>query len=140
LLAAREGIAVCVGVTLIDGLVLARSQFHHSANYRSVVAHGVARLVEEETTKRRVLAALVDKIGEGRSTDSRPPTARELAQTAVLALPLREVAAKVRTGGAADDPEDLDLPYWAGVVPLRLAPGTPRPAPDTTAPIPAYLR
>lgn len=140
LLAAREGIAVCVGVTLIDGLVLARSQFHHSANYRSVVAHGVARPVEDETTKRRVLAALVDKIGEGRSTDSRPPTARELAQTAVLALPLREVAAKVRTGGAADDPEDLDLPYWAGVVPLRLAPGTPQPAPDTTAPIPAYLR
>lgn len=129
LLAARRGLPVCVAVTLLDGLVLARSQFHHSANYRSVVAHGTATPVESDEDRRRVLAALVDKIATGRAADTRPPTARELAQTAVLALPLRDVAAKVRTGGVADDPDDLGLPHWAGVVPLRLAAG--RPEPDT---------
>src|SRR5690349_16934030 len=93
MLAARgEGMPVCVTVTLIDGLVLARSQFHHSANYRSVVAHGLARLVTGDAEKRRVLSALVEKVAPGRSTDTRPPTDRELAQTAVLALPLREVS------------------------------------------------
>jgi RimJ/RimL family protein N-acetyltransferase/nitroimidazol reductase NimA-like FMN-containing flavoprotein (pyridoxamine 5'-phosphate oxidase superfamily) len=142
LLAARgtTGLPVSVAVTLLDGLVLARSQFNHSANYRSVVAHGVARLVEDSADKRRVLTALTDKIGAGRAADSRPPTARELAQTAVLALPLREVSAKVRAGGVADDPADLALPYWAGVVPLRLTPGAARPAAGVTAPVPSYLR
>ncbi|MCW2639994.1 MAG: gcn5-related n-acetyltransferase [Dactylosporangium sp.] len=142
LLAARQatGLSVSVAVTLLDGLVLARSQFNHSANYRSVVAHGVARLVDDEADKRRVLDALVDKIGAGRTADSRPPTARELAQTAVLALPLREVSAKVRSGGVIDEPEDYALPYWAGVVPLRLTPGAPQPDAGVTAPVPSYLR
>jgi RimJ/RimL family protein N-acetyltransferase/nitroimidazol reductase NimA-like FMN-containing flavoprotein (pyridoxamine 5'-phosphate oxidase superfamily) len=142
LLAARQatGLPVSVAVTLLDGLVLARSQFNHSANYRSVVAHGVARLVDDEADKRRVLTALADKIGAGRAADSRPPTARELAQTALLALPLRDVSAKVRSGGVVDDPEDLSLPYWAGVVPLRLAPGRPEPDAGVTTPVPAYLK
>ncbi|HEV7897713.1 MAG TPA: bifunctional pyridoxamine 5'-phosphate oxidase family protein/GNAT family N-acetyltransferase [Planosporangium sp.] len=142
LLAARgpAGLPVCVAVTLLDGLVLARSQFEHSANYRSVIAHGVARLVEDEADKRRVLTALVDKIGVGRAADSRPPTDKELAQTALLALPLREVSAKVRTGGVIDEPADHALPHWAGVVPLRLTAGLPQPDPGVTVPVPGYLR
>ena len=141
LLAARgEGLPVCVTVTLIDGLVLARSQFHHSANYRSVVAHGTARLVTDPGERAGAFAALVDKVMPGRAADSRPPNAKELAQTAVLALRLEEVSAKVRAGGVADDAADLGLPHWAGVVPLRLHTGTPEPEPDLRAPLPDYLR
>ncbi|NJC68290.1 GNAT family N-acetyltransferase [Planosporangium thailandense] len=142
LLAARdpEGLPVCVAVTLLDGLVLARSQFNHSANYRSVIAHGAARLVTDETEKRRVLTALADKVAVGRAADSRPPTDKESAQTAVLALPLTEVSAKVRTGGVNDDPEDYALPHWAGVLPLRLTPGIPQPDTGVTVPVPDYLR
>ena len=141
LLAARgDGLAVCVSVTLLDGLVLARSQFHHSANYRSVVAHGHARLVTTDAEKRRVLSALVDKVVPGRSADTRPPTDRELAQTAVLALPLREVSVKARTGGPVDDTEDYALPYWAGVVPMRSVPARPVPDAGLTVPVPAALR
>jgi nitroimidazol reductase NimA-like FMN-containing flavoprotein (pyridoxamine 5'-phosphate oxidase superfamily) len=141
LLAARtaDGLPVCLVVTLLDGLVFARSQFHHSANYRSVVAHGTARLVTDEPTKRRVLTALLDKLGPGRAADSRPPTRGELAATAVLALPLREVSLRSRTGGVVDEPEDHALPHWAGVVPLRLTPGAPQPEPEVTAATPAYL-
>jgi nitroimidazol reductase NimA-like FMN-containing flavoprotein (pyridoxamine 5'-phosphate oxidase superfamily)/RimJ/RimL family protein N-acetyltransferase len=135
-----DGLPVCVTVTLIDGLVLARSQFHHSANYRSVVAHGTAALVTDPAERDRAFAALVDKIMPGRTGDSRPPNAKELAKTALLALPLREVSAKVRTGGVGDDEEDLDLPHWAGVVPLKLVAGLPEPAPDVLVPLPAYLR
>src|SRR5436305_3288139 len=113
------GLPVCVTVTLIDGLVLARSQFHHSVNYRSVVAHGVAYPVTDPAVKRRVLAALVDKVGPGRSGHTRPPSDRELAKTGVLALRLSEVSAKVRTGGVADEPDHHALPHWAGVVPPR---------------------
>jgi nitroimidazol reductase NimA-like FMN-containing flavoprotein (pyridoxamine 5'-phosphate oxidase superfamily) len=139
LLAAREGLPVCVAVTLLDGLVLGRSQFHHSANYRSVVAHGVARLVTDEATKHDVLTALVNKIGPGRAADSRPPNAQELAKTAVLALRLHEVSAKVRAADVVDEPEDYALPHWAGVVPMRLTPGAPEPDEGVTAPLPAYL-
>ncbi|MEV4542588.1 bifunctional pyridoxamine 5'-phosphate oxidase family protein/GNAT family N-acetyltransferase [Micromonospora echinaurantiaca] len=141
LLAARgDGLPVCVAVTLLDGLVYGRSQFHHSANYRSVVAHGTARLVTDEREKAAVLTALVEKVGAGRSADSRPPSRRELAETAVLALPLREVSVRARTGGVRDDEADLDLPHWAGVVPLRLTAGAPEPDAGVTAPVPAYLR
>jgi len=141
LLAARsDGIRVCVTVTHLDGIVYARSQFHHSANYRSAVAHGIARLVTEEPEKRRVLAALVDKIGTGRAADTRPPTRKELAETSVLALPLREVSVKARTGGPIDEEADLDLPFWAGVVPLRLTPGRAEPAAEVRRPTPDYLR
>ncbi|MBX6355145.1 MAG: GNAT family N-acetyltransferase [Micromonosporaceae bacterium] len=142
LLAARtaDGLPVCVTVTLLDGLVYARSQFHHSVNYRSVVAHGRAHLVRDEAAKRRALAALIEKVGSGRYADSRPPTRKELAETAVLALPLEEVSVKARVGGVADEPEDLHLPYWAGVVPLRLTPGVPEPDKGVTVPVPEYLR
>ncbi|MFG2055020.1 bifunctional pyridoxamine 5'-phosphate oxidase family protein/GNAT family N-acetyltransferase [Micromonospora sp. NPDC048930] len=142
LLAARtgDGLPVCVAVTHLDGLVFARSQFNHSANYRSVVVHGSARLVTDEREKLAVLTALVEKVAPGRAGDSRPPSRKELAETAVLALPLREVSVRARAGGANDDPADLDLPYWAGVLPLRLTPGIPVPADGVTAPVPAYLR
>ncbi|MEV4622859.1 bifunctional pyridoxamine 5'-phosphate oxidase family protein/GNAT family N-acetyltransferase [Asanoa sp. NPDC049573] len=141
LLAARgDGLRVCVTVTLLDGLVLARSQFNHSANYRSVVAHGVATLVRDEETKRSVLTALVEKVGAGRSAETRPPTKRELAETAVLALPLVEVSARQRSGGVIDDEDDLSLPHWAGVLPLRLTPGVPEPDAAVAVATPAYLR
>ncbi|WFE49696.1 bifunctional pyridoxamine 5'-phosphate oxidase family protein/GNAT family N-acetyltransferase [Micromonospora sp. WMMD1155] len=141
LLAARgDGLPVCVAVTLLDGLVYARSQFHHSANYRSVVAHGTARLVTDEREKLAMLTALVEKVGSGRSTDTRPPSRRELAETAVLALPLREVSVRSRSGGVREDEADLHLPHWAGVLPLRLTAGQPEPAPGVTAPLPAFLR
>ena len=142
LLAARgpDGLPVCVAVTVLDGLVYARSHVHHSANYRSVVAHGTARLLTEETEKRAALAALIDKVGAGRSADSRPPTRRELAETAVLALPLHEVSVKARSGGVLEDDEDLGLPYWAGVLPLRQVPGLPVPEAGVTVPLPDYLR
>jgi hypothetical protein len=132
---------VCVTATLVDGLVLARSGMHHSLEYRSVVAVGNARLVTDADEKRRALAAVVDHVASGRSADSRPPSARELAATAVLALDLVEVSAKVRTGGPADDQEDLALPHWAGILPLTLQPGTPIPADDLdpATPLPAYL-
>jgi uncharacterized protein len=141
LLAARtpEGLPVCLTATLVDGLVYARSQFHHSANYRSVVVHGTARLVRDDDEKRRVLAALVDKFGEGRAADTRPPSRRELSETAVLALPLREVSVKARAGGAVDEPDDLALPYWAGVVPMRLVAGPAQPEADVAVPVPGYL-
>lgn len=139
LLQARAGLRVCLSVTHLDGLVLARSQFHHSANYRSVVAHGIATLVSSEDEKLRVLAAIVDKIGEGRSAHTRPPTAKELAQTSVLALKLDEVSVRRRTGGVLEDEEDLDLPYWAGVVPLRVVAGQPSPDNGVLAATPSYL-
>ncbi|MEV2256828.1 pyridoxamine 5'-phosphate oxidase family protein [Streptomyces sp. NPDC050147] len=113
------GLAVCLTVTHVDGLVLARSAFHHSINYRSVVIHGTAHQVTDPEEKRAALDALVDHVVPGRSADSRPANAKELAATAVLSLDLAAVSAKVRTGGPNDDPEDLGLPYWAGVVPLR---------------------
>ncbi|MGW5673114.1 bifunctional pyridoxamine 5'-phosphate oxidase family protein/GNAT family N-acetyltransferase [Micromonospora sp. NPDC003776] len=142
LLAARngDGLPVCVAVTHLDGLVLGRSQFHHSANYRSVVAHGTARPVTDEAEKARVLTALVEKVAAGRSTDSRPPTRKELAETSVLALPLREVSVRIRAAGVLDEPADYDLPYWAGVLPLRLTRGVPEPDAGVTAPLPGYLR
>jgi nitroimidazol reductase NimA-like FMN-containing flavoprotein (pyridoxamine 5'-phosphate oxidase superfamily)/RimJ/RimL family protein N-acetyltransferase len=142
LLAARggDGLPVCLAVTHIDGLVLARSQFHHSVNYRSVVAHGVARLVTDQAEKLRILTALVNKVAAGRAADTRGPNRRELAETAVLALPLTDVSVKTRTGGVKDEPEDYSLPYWAGVVPLRLASGRPQPDAGVTRTLPDYLR
>lgn len=113
------GLAVCLTVTHVDGLVLARSAFHHSINYRSVVIHGTAHQVTDPEEKRTALDALVDHVVPGRSADSRPANAKELAATAVLSLDLAAVSAKVRSGGPDDDPEDLGLPHWAGVVPLR---------------------
>ncbi|MFY1633176.1 pyridoxamine 5'-phosphate oxidase family protein [Solwaraspora sp. WMMB335] len=141
LLAARDrhGLAVCVAVTILDGLVYARAQAHHSANYRSVVVHGTARLVGDPADKRRVLDALIDKAAPGRAPDSRPATGRELAQTAVLAVALDEVSVKTRAGDPSDDEADLALPYWAGVLPLRTVADPPQPAAGVTVPTPGYL-
>ncbi|WIM87942.1 pyridoxamine 5'-phosphate oxidase family protein [Candidatus Mycobacterium wuenschmannii] len=138
---APGGLAVCVTATLVDGLVMARSWMHHSMEFRSVVAVGNARLVTDGDEKQRALAAVVDHVAAGRAADSRPPSARELAATAVIALDLREVSAKVRVGGPVDDDDDLALPHWAGVLPLTLQPGTPIPADglDPAIELPAYL-
>lgn len=135
--AAGSGLPVCVTVTLVDGLVLARSAMHHSVNFRSVVAVGEARVVDDPAEKSRALGCLLDHIAPGRAADCRAPDARELAATGVLALDLAEVSAKVRDGPPADDPQDLPLPHWAGVVPLTLTAGTPVPAADLDPAIPA---
>ena len=116
------GVPACVTVTLLDGLVLARSAFHHSMNYRSAVVLGTARLVTAADEKSRALEAIVEHIVPGRGADARPPSANELLATSVLALPIEEGSAKVRTGPPLDDPEDMGLDVWAGVVPLRLSP------------------
>lgn len=136
-----SGLPVCVAVTLVDGLVLARAALHHSVQYRSVVVRGAARLVTDRVEKLRALAALLDHVAPGRAADARPPNSRELALTAVLALDLVEVSAKVRAGGPVDDPDDVVLPHWAGVVPLRLTAGTPLPAEDLdpAVALPGYL-
>ena len=120
-----EGIPVCVTATLIDGLVLARSAFHHSVNYRSVVVLGTARLVEDPAEKMEALRLFTEHIMKGRWDEIRQPTQQELKATTVLAVPLQEVSAKVRTGGPVDDDEDYELPIWAGVLPLPVLPGAP---------------
>lgn len=143
MLAARlAGMPVCVTVTLVDGLVLARAAMHHSMNYRSVVAVGAARIVEDPDEKAQALHAVLNHIRPGRADDCRPPDARELAATAVLALDLDKVSAKIREGGVSDDAEDLTLPYWAGVVPVRLTAGAAVPDADLdpATPLPSYLR
>ncbi|MFF2213108.1 pyridoxamine 5'-phosphate oxidase family protein [Streptomyces antibioticus] len=127
---ADPGLPVCVTVTHVDGLVLARSAFHHSINYRSVVVHGVAHTVTDPEEKRVALDALVDHVVPGRAADSRPANKKELAATAVIRLDLNEVSAKTRTGGVNEEPEDLGLPHWAGVIPLRTGYGTPLPEAD----------
>jgi nitroimidazol reductase NimA-like FMN-containing flavoprotein (pyridoxamine 5'-phosphate oxidase superfamily) len=119
------GLNVCVTVTLADGLVLARSAFNHSMNYRSVVALGNAVTVDEPGEKLEALRAFTDKILPGRWNDARQPNEKELKATSILRLPLDEVSAKVRVGGVEDDDEDYALPVWAGVVPLRLTADAP---------------
>ncbi|MEU6119358.1 pyridoxamine 5'-phosphate oxidase family protein [Streptomyces sp. NPDC047117] len=136
------GLAVCVTVTHVDGLVLARSAFHHSINYRSVVVHGTAHQVTDPEEKTAALDALVDHVLPGRAADSRPGNTRELAATAVIRLDLTEVSAKIRTGGPNDEPEDLSLPHWSGVVPVAPTYGPLIPS-DDLAPgtaVPAYLQ
>ena len=123
--ALSAGAEACITVTLLDGLVLARSAFHHSMNYRSAVVLGTAREVTETTAKVAAMRALVDHLMTGRWEDARQPTAGEIAATIILELTLSEASAKVRTGGPIDSEADYLLPVWAGVVPLRLTPGTP---------------
>ena len=125
MLRASAGAEVCVTITLLDGLVLARSAFHHSMNYRSVVLLGEARKVEDPAEKRSAFDVIVDHVLPGRSEVARPASDSELRATLVLALPIEEGSAKVRTGGPIDDDEDMDLPVWAGVVPLRVTPSPP---------------
>ncbi|KES05956.1 hypothetical protein BU52_17735 [Streptomyces toyocaensis] len=138
---AGQGLPVCLTVTHVDGLVLARSAFHHSVNYRSVVVHGPAYDVTDPEEKRQALDALVDHVVPGRAADSRPANKKELAATAVIRLELNEVSAKLRTGGVNDEPEDLNLPHWAGVVPLNKGYGAPLADPGLApgAELPGYL-
>jgi len=119
------GIDVCVTVTLIDGLVLARSAFHHSMNYRSVVVLGKAEMITEADEKTRALVAFTEHIVPGRWAEIRWPTEPELKATTVLRLPITEASAKIRTGDPIDDDEDYSMNVWAGVIPLTLAPGEP---------------
>jgi nitroimidazol reductase NimA-like FMN-containing flavoprotein (pyridoxamine 5'-phosphate oxidase superfamily) len=119
------GVDVCVTVTLVDGLVLARSAFHHSVNYRSVVIVGQARLVEDAEEKNAALRAVTEQIVPGRWDQVRWPNEQELKATKVLALPIDEASAKVRTGPPIDDEEDYALDVWAGVLPLNLSTGAP---------------
>lgn len=120
---AAEGIPVCVTVTLVDGLVLARSAFHHSMNYRSVVILGAAHRVESDEEKLAALRTFSEHVVPGRWADVRQPTPQEMKATTVLALALEEVSAKIRTGPPVDEDADYVLPIWAGVLPLRLTPG-----------------
>jgi hypothetical protein len=137
-----EGIPVCVTVTHVDGLVLARSAFHHSVNYRSVVILGTARVVNDSAEKMEALRIFTDHVMKGRWDNVRQPNEQELKATTVLALPLEEVSAKVRTGGPIDDEEDYALPVWAGVLPLETV--AKEPVPDAQRrndqPIPDYMK
>lgn len=131
----------CLSVTHVDGWVLARSHFHHSVNFRSVVLFGTAKLVADPLRKAQCLAHLVEVLIPGRAADTRPADPEELAGTSLLELVVEDLSVKVREGGPKDHPDDLNSPAWAGVVPLALRPGTPEPAADLAPGIalPAYL-
>ncbi len=137
-----DGEPVGVTVTLIDGLVLARSWLHHSAPYRSVVIHATARVVADEQECLAAMAALIDHIAAGRSADTRPPTKKELARTAIVAIRLEQVSLKTRGPHLGEEPGDEQLPHWAGVIPLKLVAGEP--VPDAAlvdgVPLPDYLK
>jgi nitroimidazol reductase NimA-like FMN-containing flavoprotein (pyridoxamine 5'-phosphate oxidase superfamily) len=126
---AAQGASICVTVTLVDGLVLARSAFHHSMNYRSVVVIGTAEVVENEQDKMFALRAFTEHIVPSRWQDVRPPDTKELAATLVLRMPIIEASAKIRTGPPLDDDADYELSVWAGIVPLRLTSDSPIPDP-----------
>jgi nitroimidazol reductase NimA-like FMN-containing flavoprotein (pyridoxamine 5'-phosphate oxidase superfamily) len=117
------GIPVCITVTLLDGMVLARSAFHHSMNYRSVVVFGEAHFVDDADEKNEALRVITEHLVPGRWAEVRWPNPRELKATSVLAIDLHEVSAKIRTGGPVDDAEDMTMPVWAGVIPLQLTTG-----------------
>ena len=128
-----RGVPACLCVTLLDGLVLARSHFDHSVNYRSVVAFGHARVLEDAAAKAQALARFVDVLVPGRAVESRAADASELGATTVLVFEIEDASAKVRDGGAKENAADLVLPYWAGVLPQRQAFGPPQPQPDLVA-------
>jgi uncharacterized protein len=135
-----SGLAVCITVTLVDGLVLARSIFNHSMNYRSVVALGQAARIDDPAEKLSALQAFTDKLIRGRWNDARQPNEKELKATSILKLPLTEVSAKIRTGAVEDDAEDYAFPVWAGIIPLRLVAGPAErdDRSDPSIPTPAY--
>jgi uncharacterized protein len=135
------GIPVCVTVTLVDGLVLARSIFHHSMNYRSVMIFGTANVVGDEKEKLHALRSFSEHVLPGRWADVREPNKVELKQTLVLRIPLKEASAKIRTGAPVDEESDYNLRVWAGELPLRIVAGTPiqDPRSEFEVPIPSYL-
>jgi nitroimidazol reductase NimA-like FMN-containing flavoprotein (pyridoxamine 5'-phosphate oxidase superfamily) len=137
----RAGGELCVAFTLLDGLVLARAVCHHSMNYRSAVLFGRGQLIDGEEEKLRALQALTDQILPGRWGDARPPTRTELRTTAVVAMPIDSASAKIRSGQPVDDEDDLSLPIWAGVLPLRQQVLEPIPDPRLSAgiPLPDYV-
>ncbi|HEX7422751.1 MAG TPA: pyridoxamine 5'-phosphate oxidase family protein [Terriglobales bacterium] len=135
-----QGVPVCITVTLLDGLVLARSVFNHSMNYRSVVILGTATLVDDPAEKIAALRALSEHILPHRWDDSRPPNEKELKATSVLRLPIREFSAKVRVGPPVDDDEDYSFPTWAGVIPLKMNSGPPIRDERCEQELPAYLQ
>jgi len=134
MLRAGTDAAVCVTFTLLDGLVLARSAFHHSMNFRSVVLVGTATKVDDVDEKRRAFDVIVDHVMAGRSEMARPANEAEIRTTLVLRLPITEGSAKIRTGGPIEEPSDLGLPVWAGVVPIATVEGTPEQDPLQTVP------
>ena len=142
LAALREGAEACLVVTLLDGLVMARSAFNHSMNYRSVVVVGRAREVTDPTEKMGAMESLLEHVAQGRWQDTRHPSQAEFESTVILALGLDEASAKVRTGGPIDAPEDLELGHWAGVIPLALRADPPVNSADLNRdiPAPAYAR
>ena len=136
-----EGIPACVTVTHVDGLVLARSHFHHSVNYRSAVCFGIARAIDAAEAKAEALGRFVDAILPGRADEAREADRNELAATRVLRLQIEDASVKVREGGAKDDKADLALPHWAGVVPLALRAAAPLPAEGCEhSPLPASVQ
>ncbi len=137
-----SGELACLTITNIDGIVLARSVFHHSINYRSAVLFGRAEVIESPEEKQEALARFTERLLPGRWEDARPPNAQELKATGVLRFTIESASAKIRTGPPGDDPEDQDLPVWAGILPLHTRFGTPLPDPQQPAdrPLPDYLR
>lgn len=140
--ALEGGNPACIEVTLADGLVLARSGFHSSFNYRSVVIYATARKIVDETEKLSALKVFMEKIAPGRWDELRPPTRQEMKATTVLAFDLTEVSAKIREGGVEDEPEDMNDPVWAGIVPIYRSFGQPEPDAQLRADItlPDYLK
>lgn len=137
---AAAGATVCVTLTELDGLVIGRSAFHHSMNYRSAVVIGPARLVEDPAERDRALTLVVDHMVPGRTATLRPSTRKELAATAVLAVPLHEASMKARAGGPGDEPEDVEAGGWGGHVPIRRVAGAPVPDVDAVGPVPTGVR
>ncbi len=121
----EQGVDVCINVTLLDGLVIARSLFHHSMNYRSVVLFGKAKIIKDEEGKMSALKAITEQMISGRWNEARIPNQKELKATNVLSFEIKEGSAKIRTGAPSDDAEDYSLPYWAGELPLKLTSGNP---------------
>lgn len=136
--AAAAPVPVCITVTLTDGLVLAKSWFNHSVNHRSVIIHGDAAVVTDPDEKWNAMVALMDHVAQGRAEGSRGANKRELAATSILRIPLNEVSLKHRSGPPKDDEEDLDLPFWSGVIPVSTSFGEPQPLSDVE--LPGYLK
>ncbi len=134
-----DGLAMCLTVTLLDGLVLARSAFHHSVNYRSVVVLGEGRAISDPLRKREALRTIVERAVPGRSEEARGPSDQELEATEVVALTVHEASAKLRTGPPVDAADDYELPVWAGVLPFELVAGEPVTDERCEAPVPEYV-